>query len=190
MVEEFRVGKMVEDVRVEKMMVEDGRVDRMVKYDGVKEKVDEAKAFESSMMGEDDQDYDYDFCVGDIVWVKTKINTRWPARIHDPADASKYGGIESDQEDSASWISGQSKARIFIKAVEKALEEFGRRVKLNMTCACVLKEDRLSVHYAASKEGVLVSNRNSSELGEFSVTRFDSAKFLAHLKNLAHLFIV
>ncbi|XP_024188607.1 uncharacterized protein LOC112192915 [Rosa chinensis] len=104
MVEEFRVGKMVEDVRVEKMMVEDGRVDRMVKYDGVKEKVDEAKAFESSMMGEDDQDYDYDFCVGDIVWVKTKINTRWPARIHDPADASKYGGIESDQEDSASWV--------------------------------------------------------------------------------------
>ncbi|XP_062023380.1 PWWP domain-containing protein 3-like [Rosa rugosa] len=99
MVEEFRVGKMVEDVRVEKMMVEDGRVDRMVEYDGVKEKVDEAKAFESSMMGEDDQDYDYDFCVGDIVWVKTKINTWWPARIHDPADASKYGGIESDQED-------------------------------------------------------------------------------------------
>ncbi|XP_024175229.1 serine/threonine-protein kinase ATM [Rosa chinensis] len=192
---------MVEEYRVEKMMVEDV---------GVKEKVDEAKAFESSMMGEDDQDYD--FCVGDIVWVKTKINTWWPARIHDPADASKYGGIESDQEGCllvgyfgmghVAWcrryqlkpfpkyfeqISGQSKARIFVKAVEKALEEFGRRVELNMTCACVLKANRLSVDDAASKEGVLVPDRSSSELGEFSATHFDSAKFLAHLKNLAQV---
>ncbi|KAM5574579.1 hypothetical protein ABKV19_013829 [Rosa sericea] len=182
-------------------MVEEFRVDKMVEFDGVEEKVGEAKAFESSMMGEDDQDYD--FCVGDIVWVKTKINTWWPARIHDPADASKYGGIESDQEGCllvgyfgmghVAWcrryqlkpfpnyfkqISGQSKARIFVKAVEKALEEFGRRVRLNMTCACVLKENRLSVDDAASKK---------ISLGEFSVTRFDSAKFLAHLKNLAQV---
>ncbi|XP_062027544.1 serine/threonine-protein kinase ATM-like [Rosa rugosa] len=157
--------------------------------------------------GEDDQDYD--FSVGDIVWVKTKIKTWWPGRIHDPVDASKYGMV-SDQEGCllvgyfgmghVAWcrryqlkpfpqyfeqISGQSKARIFVGAVEKALEEFGGRVKLNMTCACILKENRLSVDGPASKEGV--PDRNSSELGEFSVTHFDSAKFLAHLKNLAQV---
>lgn len=154
---------------------------------------------------------DYDFSVGDIVWVKTKIKTWWPGRIHDPVDASKYGMI-SDQEgcllvgyfgmSHVAWchpnqlrpfpeyfeqISGQSKARIFVGAVEKALEEFGGRVKLNMTCACILKENRPSVGDAASKEGVPVPNRNSRELREFSVTHFDSAKFLARLKSLAQV---
>ncbi|KAK9926881.1 hypothetical protein M0R45_024089 [Rubus argutus] len=152
---------------------------------------------------------DYDFSVGDIVWVKTKIKTWWPGRIHDPVDASRYGMI-SDQEgcllvgyfgmSHVAWchpyqlrpfpeyfeqISGQSKARIFVGAVEKALEEFGGRVKLNMTCACMLKENRPSVGDAASKEGVPVPSHNSRELGEFSVTHFDSAKFLARLKSLA-----
>ncbi|PQP94060.1 serine/threonine-protein kinase ATM [Prunus yedoensis var. nudiflora] len=166
--------------------------------------------------GDDEQensiDYqDYDFAVGDIVWVKTKTQTWWPGKIYDPVDASKYGA--SDEQGGCqlvgyfgmshvAWchpyqlkpfheyfeqMSGQNKARIFLGAVEKALEEFGRRVKLNMTCMCVLKENRLSVGGAAFDEGVPMPERKSGELGEFTVTHFNSAEFLAHLKNLAQV---
>ncbi|KAL6180530.1 hypothetical protein ACLB2K_047192 [Fragaria x ananassa] len=154
---------------------------------------------------------DYEFCAGDIVWVETKIKTWWPGRIHDPVDASKLGMV-SHQEGCllvgyfgmghVAWcrrhqlkpfaqlfeqISGQSKARIFVRSVEKALEEFGGRVRLNMTCACVLERNRLSVDDAASEGGVTVPDRNCGGLGEISVTHFDSVELLSHLKSLARV---
>ncbi|KAL6195971.1 hypothetical protein ACLB2K_031588 [Fragaria x ananassa] len=229
----FRVGKMAEDEKMveefrneskaselgaqreDEGMFEDGGVERKVE-DGM----NEAEPFESSRrddgVGNDELEKGedgryYEFCVGDIVWVETKMKTWWPGRIHDPVDASKLGMV-SDQEGyllvgyfgmgHVAWcgrhqlkpfvqffeqISGKSMARIFVRAVEKALEEFGGRVRLNMTCACVLKQNGLSVDDAVSEEGVTVPDRLCGELGELSVTHFDSVVFLSHLKSLARV---
>ncbi|XP_028948734.2 serine/threonine-protein kinase ATM-like isoform X2 [Malus domestica] len=164
--------------------------------------------------GHDEQEKDFDyqgygFSAGDIVWIKTKTQTWWPGKIYDPVYASKFGAsgdpggcllVGYFGMSHVAWchpyqlkpfreyfeqMSGQSKARIFLGAVEKALEEFGRLVKLNMTCLCVLKENHLSASDAESIKGIPMPDRKSGKLGEFSVDHFNSAEFLAHLKNLA-----
>lgn len=154
---------------------------------------------------------DFNFSVGDIVWVKTKNQTWWPGKICDPIDASKYDA-KNDQGDCllvgyfgmnhAAWccpsqlkpfhekferILGKNKARIFLGAVEKAVEELGRRVKLEMTCSCSLKDNKSLAGDASTIEEVLRPKHKSGELGEFSVIHFESAKFLAHLKDLAQV---
>ncbi|XP_068308167.1 serine/threonine-protein kinase ATM-like isoform X3 [Pyrus communis] len=164
--------------------------------------------------GHDEQEKDFDyqgygFFVGDIVWIKTKTQTWWPGKIYDPVNASKFGAsgdpggcllVGYFGMSHVAWchpyqlkpfreyfeqMSGQSKARIFLGAVEKALEEFGRLVKLNMTCMCVLKENHLSASDAEFNKGIPMPDLKSGKLGEFSVDHFNSAEFLAHLKNLA-----
>ncbi|RXH96223.1 hypothetical protein DVH24_008727 [Malus domestica] len=159
---------------------------------------------------EKDIDYqDYDFSAGDIVWIKTKTQTWWPGKIYDPVYASKFGAggdpggcllVGYFGMSHVAWchtyqlkpfheyfeqMSGQSKARIFLGAVEKALEEFGQLVKLNMTCMCVLKGNCQSTGEAESNKGIPMPEHKSGKLGEFSIDHFNSAEFLAHLKNLA-----
>ncbi|KAF3437027.1 hypothetical protein FNV43_RR19780 [Rhamnella rubrinervis] len=154
---------------------------------------------------------DYNFSVGDIVWVKTKNRTWWPGKIYDPIDASKYDA-KSGQGDCllvgyfgishVAWcrrsqlkpfhenfeqMSSKNKARIFLGAVEKAVDEFGKLVKLEMACPCSLKENKLSAGAASTIEGALRSKHKTGELGIFSITHFESEKFLGHLKNLARV---
>lgn len=149
---------------------------------------------------------DYNFSAGDIVWVKTKNQTWWPGKIYDPIDASKYDA-KSGQGDCllvgyfginhVAWccrshlkpfhenfeqMSGKNKARIFLGAVEKAVDELGKLVKSEMTCPCSLKEGKLSASETSTDEGVLKRKHKS---GEFSVAHFESAKFLGQLKDLA-----
>lgn len=154
---------------------------------------------------------DFNFSVGDIVWVKTKNQTWWPGKIYDPIDASKYDA-KSDQDNCllvgyfgishVAWcspsqlkpfhenfeqMSVKNKARIFVGAVEKAVDELGRRVKLEMTCSCSLKDNKSLAGDASTVEGVPRPKHKPGELGEFSVTHFESAKFLAYLKDLAQV---
>ncbi|GAV63792.1 PWWP domain-containing protein [Cephalotus follicularis] len=143
------------------------------------------------------------FCVGDIVWVKTKTQTWWPGKIYNPSNASEYT-VKRDQKDCllvgyfgsshVTWccpsqlkpfhenfdqMSGQNKARIFLGAVEKAVDEFGKHLKTQMTCSCILKQ-----HLSGNK-GVSIPECKFGELGDFSITRFQPATFLANLKSLA-----
>jgi len=152
---------------------------------------------------------EYNFSVGDVVWVKTKSQTWWPGKIHDPLDVPDHGA-KSEQRNClligyfgsghVGWCSlshlrpfqenfehmlGQNKSRSFIGAAEKAAHEFGRRIKLEMTCSCALKQSQQSAGDVQSKEGVAGPDRKSGELGEFSITRFEPAEFLLQLKNLA-----
>lgn len=154
---------------------------------------------------------DYNFSVGDIVWVKTKNQTWWPGKIYDPIDASKYDAKSGKGDrllvgyfgiNHVAWccqsqlkpfhenfeqMSSKNKARIFLGAVEKAVDEFGNIVKVEMTCPCSVKENKLSSGDASTTERVLRSKHKSGELGKFSVTFFESAKFLGHLKDLAQI---
>ncbi|XP_044484441.1 uncharacterized protein LOC123210254 [Mangifera indica] len=146
---------------------------------------------------------DCKFSVGDVVWVKTKNQTWWPGKICDPLDAST-SAAKSDQVDylpvgyfgsgHVAWCNpsqlkpfyenfeqmfGKCKARLFVVAVEKAVEEFGKRLKSEMTCSCIAKQNHQFT------EGASISKRKCSELGKFSVTDLEPASFLAQLKDLA-----
>lgn len=151
------------------------------------------------------------FLVGDIVWVQTKNQTWWPGKIHDPKEAPKYATRSGKGDDLLvgyygishfAWCrssqlnpfhenferkSGENGARIFLGAVEKAVDEFGRRVKREMTCSCASVHDQLSADEALVVEEVLKPELKSGRLGEFSVTCFEPVMFLEHLKYLAEV---
>ncbi|XP_022746700.1 serine/threonine-protein kinase ATM [Durio zibethinus] len=149
--------------------------------------------------------------VGDIVWVRTKSQTWWPGKIFDPSDAPEYAS-EGDQincwlvgyfgSSHIAWccpsqlkpfhvnfeqMTGQNKARSFLGAVEKAVDDFGKHLKSEITCSCVLKENKLLGSDTATKEGASMPECKFGELGEFSVAHFEPAKFLCQLKNLAQI---
>ncbi|CAK9137595.1 unnamed protein product [Ilex paraguariensis] len=162
--------------------------------------------------GGDSGDQEYKFCVGDLVWVKTRTQSWWPGLIYDPSSASK-DVTKSDQRNcllvkyfgngSFVWCSAsqfkpfleyfgqmsrQSDSRSFLGAVQKAVGVIGKRVKMEMTCSCFLKEcqTKLATLLAAgTKKGDSVSEITMGELGEFSVTRFEPTTFLAFIKSLA-----
>ncbi|GLT50077.1 hypothetical protein SLA2020_235880 [Shorea laevis] len=152
---------------------------------------------------------EYKLFVGDIVWIKTKNLSWWPGRVIDPLLAPEYvlkGGqgncllVGYFGNSHVAWchpsqlrpfhlkfeqMSGQNKARSFLGAVERAVYEFCRCVKLEMTCSCFLKENQVSAGGSGVMQGVAMPGCKSSQLGEFSVVKFEPAEFLSQLKNLA-----
>lgn len=172
----------------------------------------EAKGSASVVSGEETneaKDQESKFYVGDIVWIKTKNQAWWPGKICDPSSTTGHA-IKTGQDDCllvaymgsghVAWcslsqlksfhknfeqMSGKSKARSFVRAVEKALDEFARCLKLEMTCSCESKENKQSTGNAEPLEVVPRPERKSGELGEFSVTHFEPEKFLLQLKHLA-----
>ncbi|XP_076909905.1 uncharacterized protein LOC143567343 [Bidens hawaiensis] len=97
---------------------------------------------------------DYKFVVGDFVWGKIKNKLWWPGQIYDPSDASdnaaslKHEGellVAYFGDRSFSWcspsqlkpfidnfqeMSRQGDSKKFVNAVQKVLQEVGRRVEL------------------------------------------------------------
>ncbi|KAG7951784.1 hypothetical protein I3843_12G026700 [Carya illinoinensis] len=153
---------------------------------------------------------EYNFSVGDVVWVKTKSQTWWPGKIYDPADVPGFSAKSEQREcllvryfqsSHVGWCSpsqlksfhehfdhmlGLNKSRSFVGAVEKAVHEFGKRVKMEMTCSCALKQGQQSSGDGQSKKkSVGGPDRKSGELGEFMATQFEPAKFLLQLRTLA-----
>ncbi|PON34153.1 PWWP domain containing protein [Trema orientale] len=161
------------------------------------------------VQGKNIYNQDFNFFVGDIVWVQTKNQTWWPGKICNPVDAPKYAARSGKGEhllvgyygiSHFSWccpsqlrpfhenfeeMSGKNKARIFVGAVEKAVDEFGRHVKLEMTCSCALIRSQLSVADATFVEELVKTEHKPGGLGEFSVANFEPVMFLEHLKYLA-----
>ncbi|CAN4099309.1 unnamed protein product [Withania somnifera] len=107
----------------------------------------------------------HNFTIGDLVWVKIKTDLWWPGIICDPR-ASKYSRkcdqrkgffVKHFGNTNCVWcqpfqlkpfigyfepMSYQNKSRSFYGAIEKALNEFGRRIKQEMTCSCFSKENQ------------------------------------------------
>ncbi|KAJ0754530.1 putative non-specific serine/threonine protein kinase [Helianthus annuus] len=103
---------------------------------------------------------DHGFVVGDFVWGKVKSHTWWPGQIYDPSDASDHAATLKSEgqllvayfgDRSFSWsspsqlrpfidnfeeMSRQSDAKKFVNAVQKVLEEVGRRVEAELMCKC------------------------------------------------------
>lgn len=153
----------------------------------------------------------YHFSVGDFVWSKIKSHPWWPGRIYDSSDASKYAA-KYNQEDrllvayfgdgTFAWcnpdqlqpfeenfqeLSTESTSKIFVNAVEKALDEFAKIVELQLACSCLSKENgggssRPLAINAGIKEGVFVPDGG---IENHSVDKFEPLEFLEHLKYIA-----
>ncbi|KAF2311413.1 hypothetical protein GH714_022771 [Hevea brasiliensis] len=145
------------------------------------------------------------FHVGDIIWIKTKNQSWWPGKIYDPLDARKYA-VGSDQRNCllvgylgsshVAWclpsqlkpfhenferMTGQNKSRSFLRAVQKAVDEFGKCLKSEITCPCILKEIQQSSDIVEIQGASLPGSR----FGEFSCSQVEPVKFLAQIKNIA-----
>ncbi|KAF5732153.1 serine/threonine-protein kinase ATM-like [Tripterygium wilfordii] len=158
---------------------------------------------------EKEENQEFKFSLGDIVWVKTKSGTWWPGKILDPADASKYSLKSNHKQcllagyfgnshviwcypsqlkplhENFEQMSRQNKAWSFLGAVEKALNEFGELVKSEMSCSCILKRGGMFDGNAQVQERVFVPGSKYGKLDEFSLAQFEPEKFLSQLKYLA-----
>ncbi|KAL6964412.1 hypothetical protein U1Q18_035467 [Sarracenia purpurea var. burkii] len=153
-------------------------------------------------------DQECELSVGDLVWVKTKTQSWWPGLILDPLNAPK-DAAKIDQRVrflvkyfgnvSCVWcsplqlkpfveefeqMSSQGNSMSFLGAVKKAVDEFGRRVKLQMTCSCILKESGTIVRDKSGNKDLAVEEK-TFRMGEDFVTRFEPTNFLAFVKYLA-----
>ncbi|XP_042498314.1 uncharacterized protein LOC122076806 [Macadamia integrifolia] len=158
-------------------------------------------------------DQENDFSVGDFVWGKIKSHPWWPGQIYDPSDASKFAAkchrrdrllVAYFGDGTFAWcypsqlkpfkenfehMSKQSNSKSFVNAIQEAVNEIGRRIELEMTCACAPEEIRsrlarpLAVN-AGIKEGVSVPDGG---IGDLTITRYEPAKFLAHLRDVAEV---
>ncbi|KAL3512840.1 hypothetical protein ACH5RR_025557 [Cinchona calisaya] len=151
------------------------------------------------------------FVVGDLVWAKTKTQLWWPGLITDPSSTTKGNGDSNNRDPflvkyygnaNLIWCSSsqlkhfleyffqmsqQNNSRSFHGAVERAVSEIGRRVKLDMTCSCISREsqtfsaqsaDQYMGRYSLSKD----------KMGEFSAfleSQHEPASFLQSVKHLA-----
>nr|GMD34589.1 serine/threonine-protein kinase ATM isoform X3 [Ipomoea batatas] len=146
---------------------------------------------------------EHKFCVGDLVWAKTKTEVWWPGMVSDPTAASK-DAAKSDQRDcflvkyfgsiisvkcSASRLkpfieyfeqmSQQNKSRSFVGAVDKALLEIGQRIKLEMSCSCSLKETETT---DATPVHPISKDITTGGLGFFSASVFEPEKFMESIR--------
>lgn len=155
----------------------------------------------------------YEYSVGDFVWGKIKSHPWWPGLIYDPKDASKHTAKYSHKDrllvayfgdDTFAWcspsqmkpfvdnfmeMSKQSNSRSFVKAVEEAVFEIGRRLEFEMTCSCTPKEIRIELSRsltlnAGIKEEAAVPGLG---IGNSSLAYFEPENFLSDLKCFAQV---
>jgi ataxia telangiectasia mutated family protein len=161
---------------------------------------------ESKEADDEKEELNGKFHVGDIVWVKTKNQSWWPGKIFDPLGVTKYA-VQSDQRNGLlvgylgschiAWclpsqlkpfhkdfeqMVVKNKARSFLGAVEKAVDEFGRCLKSEMTCSCILKEGWQSAGNDGFQDGFSILE---CRFGDYSITQFEPEKLLAQIKDLA-----
>ncbi|KAE8709002.1 Ubiquitin-specific protease 12 isoform 1 [Hibiscus syriacus] len=79
------------------------------------------------------------------------------------------------------------RSRTMLCAVEKAMDDLENHLKLEMTCPCVLKENKLLYGNSATNEGASMAECKSSPLGVLSSVQFEPQKFLYQIKDLAQV---
>lgn len=150
---------------------------------------------------------EFEFSVGDFVWIRMKNLSWWPGRVIDPQVAPEH---VKDEEDYLlvgcfgnnhvapchpsqlrpflshfEQNSRQNKSKSFLCALEMAVYEFGRCLKSEMTCPCVPQANQQSAYKSGAIQGVTTRNCKLNQLGEFTIDKFEPAKFLSQLKSLA-----
>ncbi|KAL6135783.1 hypothetical protein ACLB2K_068008 [Fragaria x ananassa] len=163
--------------------------------------------------GEELGDGVYEFCIGDFVWGKIKNHPWWPGQICDPSDASEHAAKLKSKDkllvayfgdDTFAWChpsqlkpfeeyfvekSKLSSSSVFVIAVQQAVDEIGRLVKLKMSCACMGEEflssfNRPLASNAGVKEGVVVPE---GRVGKFFGHLSQPVDLLAELKHIAQV---
>lgn len=132
--------------------------------------------------------------VGDFVWAIIKNQSWWPGIVCDASNAPKEASKVQNAEEgllvrcfgNGNYIrclpyqlkpfvayfeqfSKQNNSKSFVGALEKAVAEFGQRIKTEFTCSCFSK--------------TLVEGRG--DLGNLSAARFQPATFVDYIKDLA-----
>ncbi|KAJ9568095.1 LOW QUALITY PROTEIN: hypothetical protein OSB04_004061 [Centaurea solstitialis] len=127
--------------------------------------------------------------VGDFVWAMIKNQSWWPGVVCDPKEALKVprpeDGLLVRCFGNASYMpsvqvkpfvacfeqfSKQNNSKSFVGALEKAVAEFGYRIKTEFTCSCFSKT------MAVDGKG---------DVGDLSATRFQPETFVDYIKDLA-----
>ncbi|KAM3374637.1 hypothetical protein P3S68_013351 [Capsicum galapagoense] len=141
---------------------------------------------------------EHNFTVGDLVWVKIKADLWWPGMICDPHQSKDAGKRDQRRgffvkhfgNTNSVWcqpfqlkpfieyfelMSCLNKSGSFCGAIEKALGEFGRRVKQKMTCSCFSKEHQVAAQNFPSKE-------DGSGGSVFLPSQFEPSEFLNFIR--------
>ncbi|GAV74643.1 PWWP domain-containing protein, partial [Cephalotus follicularis] len=161
--------------------------------------------------GDDMNDEEHEFCVGDFVWGKIRSHPWWPGQIYDPSDASDHAEKVKQKDrilvayfgdGTFAWCDAsqlkpfvanfeemikQSNSKNFANAVQKAVDEIGKIVELKMTCSCVPKQNLVGLGRplavnAGIKEGVYVPE---SGIVDLLATMFEPEKIIAEMKKIA-----
>ncbi|CAN0890319.1 Serine/threonine-protein kinase ATM [Linum grandiflorum] len=133
------------------------------------------------------------FCVGDVVWLRTKSESWWPGQVCGLSSCSEDGDkvnghtVQYFGNQHVAWcppsklrnfsecfdqIVAENKGKAFLGAVEKAIDEFVKRLKSKLTCSCMVKQ------------GCSSNNSEDSGYGK-SVMKFEPEAFLSQVKQLA-----
>lgn len=164
-------------------------------------------------VGEELGDQVHEFSVGDFVWGKIKNHPWWPGQICDPSDASEFAAKLKSKDKllvayfgdgTFAWchpsqlkpfeenfveISKLSSSKVFVIAVQQAVDEISRLVKLKMSCTCMGEEFLSGLNQplasnAGIKEGAVVpEGRVGKLLGHLS----QPADLLTELKHIAQV---
>ncbi|XP_071706001.1 uncharacterized protein [Rutidosis leptorrhynchoides] len=154
-----------------------------------------------------------EFAVSDLVWGKVRSHPWWPGQIMDPADASQkamkyhktgrylvayFGDHSFAWNDSTTLVPFRANFSQMVKqtnlesfkiAVESALDEVSRRVKLGLACSCVPKNIYKKIEYQVI-ENAGVRKKSSTRRGlekSASVASFEPDKLVEYVKLLAQL---
>ncbi|GJS65364.1 putative PWWP domain-containing protein [Tanacetum coccineum] len=152
-----------------------------------------------------------DFAVSDLVWGKVRSHPWWPGQIFDLADASEqavkhhkkdcflvayFGDKTFAWNESAvlkpfrsyfSQIDKNNSSETFNNAVDCALEEVSRRVKLGLTCSCVSRDIYEKIK-CQSVENSGIKEESSRRQGfdkSASVNSFEPNKLVEYVRLLA-----
>ncbi|KAJ0765919.1 putative non-specific serine/threonine protein kinase [Helianthus annuus] len=145
--------------------------------------------------------HEFSVNVGDLVWAvirKPNKSSWWPAVVCDGSDAPKAANGPTREDDyllrcfgngSYIWcaacevkpfvgyfdqLPSQSTAKKFLDALDKAVAELGHRVKTEFTCSCFRK----------------MKIEKAGNFGDLLLTRFEPAKLLDYIKDLAKVISV
>ncbi|KZV23917.1 hypothetical protein F511_22492 [Dorcoceras hygrometricum] len=156
-------------------------------------------------------DPDNGFLVGDFVWGKIRSHPWWPGQVYDPRDASEFAMKHGQEgrllvaffgDGSCSWclpsqltpfvpnfkkMSKDSSSNSFRYAVQKALDEVGRIMELEMTCKCIEEELKVSLYRPlVANIGVRVGvHMPEVSVKRLSIMRYGPKTLLAKLRCFA-----
>ncbi|WOL14842.1 hypothetical protein Cni_G23623 [Canna indica] len=150
------------------------------------------------------------FTASDLVWGKVRSHPWWPAQILDPSDASEMASSVRKKDhylvayfgdNTFAWcdesqlkpfqmhflqMEKQNSMNAFVTAVDTALQEVSRRVRLGMTCNCFMDETYASLMDQKFENTGVQEGKPSYAVDRSSiVSSFDPFNLINYIQTLA-----